>query len=438
MQSPILSNAHNGRSPSPPTSHFSLDNGLRVILHEDHRAPLVTAQLWYHVGASHEPVGQGGLSHTLEHLVFAGSSKLGDDGYSKVLARLGAVSRAFTLDDATLYVATLLANRLEIVLEALADIMTHARLDEAAFIRERETVRNERRLRVDSSPDELAKERHLLLAHGASPYARSPYDHLEDLQTMTLDRVRTWYARHYQPNNATLVVAGDIDLSTLRGLVERHFAAISRTPVDIPPGFRQPVEPGERIQTVSLPGLRHGVILSFNTPSLGTAATVTEVHALRVTLALLTTGGSSRLYAALVRDRPILRGVLSEFDLHRRGDTLLTLHALMSTARTRAQDAAEEVLAIVHALGHTLVPSDELERAKTKLLAQQLFQRDALQEQAYSIGRYAISGAPLADMERERDVLQSITAQDIQHVVTRYLNRERLTVTYTQPEGTPQ
>ncbi len=420
------------------THHFTLDNDFQVVLLEDHRAPLVTAQLWYHVGASDEPAGQSGLSHTLEHLVFTGSRKLPRGQYSNVLARLGAHPRAFTLDDATLYVTTLPVNRLEIVLEAQADIMAHALLDPQAFSTVRDTLINEYRLRVDTSPDEQANLQHLRLAHGPSPYARSRYEALDELQAMTLAQVRDWYARHYHPNNATLVVAGDLTLPELRTRVERHFADLPAIATQRAVAFSHSTALGERRQTVQIKGLRPGVALSFNTPSLSTAPAPQAVYALHVALTLLSTGASSRLHSALVRDEPILRGVLSEFDWLARGDTLLTLRALISPGQITPQQAGERILNIVDSLIHHSVTAAELQRAKTQLLAHQVFRRDALQDHAYDVGRYQVSGAGPQAFAQARAWIEAVSTEDIQDAARQYLTRERLTVTYTQPEENAQ
>ncbi|WP_459207062.1 M16 family metallopeptidase [Pseudomonas sp. MLB6B] len=424
-------------STAPPTQHFTLDNGFTVVLLEDHRAPLVSTQLWYHVGASDEPPGQSGMSHALEHLIFEGSRKLPQGQYSSVLARLGAAPRAFTLDDATMYVATVPVNRLEIVLEAQADIMAHAHLSAQAFSGVRTTLMNEHRLRVDSVPDEQANAQHLHLAHGDSPYARSHHDVFDDLQSLTLESVKAWYARHYHPNNATLVVAGDLERAALHELVERHFGHLPRASLDRTLPFRHRAALGERNQTVRLPGLRPGLALSFNAPSLGNTASVQDVHALQVALAVLSTGASSRLYAALVREQPLLRGVLSEFDRHLRGDTLLTLRALVSPGQT-VQSASERVLALIETLSDQPVPPAELQRAKTQLLAERVFRHDSLQQRAYDVGRHVVSGASLATLDHERQSLEAVSAQDLQRVARHYLNRDRLTLTYTQPEAMAQ
>lgn len=207
--------------PAPPALAgsvytFTLANGLRVYLREDNRAPLVSVQLWYHVGSSYEPEGHTGLSHALEHLLFEGSSKLAPGQYSALMSRLGGDPNAFTYPDATVFPLTLPRNRLEIALEALADVMASATLSDMPFARELAVVMAERREDIDNSPLALAVEHHQLLVYGNSGYGNPVTGHKTDLDHMTPTAARTWYQTWYHPNNATLAVAGDIALAQLQ------------------------------------------------------------------------------------------------------------------------------------------------------------------------------------------------------------------------------
>lgn len=240
----------------PPLQSFKLDNGLQVYLRQDHRAPLVSAQLWYHVGSSYEPAGQSGLSHLLEHLMFEGSSKLASGQYSKLLTLLGGDPNAFTSEDATCFPVTLPASRLEIVLEAMADAMGTARFEQSTFEREVQVVLAERRLQTDQSPLAIARERDRLLAHGSSPYATPIIGHQADVESLTAQAARRWYQNWYQPANATLVVVGDIDLARLRRYVERHFAAVASAQVPSKTRPTGPIALQSRSQTVALAQMR--------------------------------------------------------------------------------------------------------------------------------------------------------------------------------------
>lgn len=173
--------------------HFTLANGLKVYLREDHRAPLASVQLWYHVGSSYEPEGHTGLSHALEHLMFEGSSKLAEGEYSRLMTRLGGDPNAFTFEDATVYPITLPTSRMEVVLEAMADAMATATLGEAPFKRELAVVMAERRANVDNNPFAVALEQNKLLAYGKCSYATPIIGFKQDLQQLTQAAARNWY-----------------------------------------------------------------------------------------------------------------------------------------------------------------------------------------------------------------------------------------------------
>ncbi|MHC6227895.1 M16 family metallopeptidase [Pseudomonas sp. X10] len=417
--------------PAPSLQYFILPNGLTVYVREDHRTPLVCAQLWYHIGASHEPPGHFGLSHLLEHLMFEGSRKLAPGQYSKVLNRLGGKPSAFTLDDATVFDATLPSSRLEIVLEAMADAMASASLGEAEFARALEVVKAEHRLKVDNVPDVLADMRHRCIAFGDSPYATSRYDHLADLQGMSLERLRAWYQSGYHPNNATLVVVGDIDLQRLQQITERHFGTLQAAAhllTSAPPRTAGMLQ--ERHQALTLHGLRDGLIISFNTPSLATARSPETVHALRLALQLLAKGSGARLYRELVRKRPVLRGYISDYDHVLRGDTLLGLQAYTNPEEGTPKEAAEHVWAIIESIRQTPPTLTELERAKAQLLAQQTFTLDDIRQQAIAIGQHAVSGLDPALMEQDQQAIEAISGENIQQAAQLYLSRERLATTY--------
>jgi zinc protease len=207
----------------PPLQHFVLDNGLNVYLQEDLRSPLACVQLCYHVGASHDPLGHTNLTHLLEHMVFEGSAKLAPGQFSRVISRLGGETNASTLEDGTVYEATLPAARLEVALEILGDTMANANLTSDGFERAVKAVNDERRLKLDNNPEQQAFEHHKRLAHGSSPYAARSFGDAVDLQYMKPDTVRTWYRTWYHPNNASLVVVGNVDRLRLQGWVERYF-----------------------------------------------------------------------------------------------------------------------------------------------------------------------------------------------------------------------
>lgn len=417
----------------PSVQRFTLSNGLQVYLRQDHRAPLVSAQLWYHVGGSHEADGQTGLSHLLEHLMFEGSSKLAPGEYSTLMTRIGAEPNAFTTHDATVYPLTLPANRLEIGLEAMADAMASATLDAPPFERERNVVIAERRNRVDNNPLGLAFERHALLAHGNSRYAHPALGHLNDLQQLTEAHARAWHQAWYRPNNATLAVAGAIDLAHLQRLVERHFAAIA--PASLPPAPipRADTSLAQRSQTLRQRGLRNGVLLSFNVPSQCTATHVAQTQALSLIPDLLSEGRGARLKHQLVYQTPLLQALTCRYDPLQRGDTLLNLYAYTADA-TSPQAAAERLFAEFEELGRTAPTPEELERAKARLRARQVFARDDIADQAHAIGKRAAIGLDPTLMDHEQQAVDSVDAEQVRQAAAQFLTAQRGALTFMHAE----
>ncbi len=419
-----------------PLQHFTLENGLSVYLREDHHTSLAAVQLWYHVGSSDEPIGHTNLSHLLEHLIFEGSSKLAAGQYSRVIARIGGEANATTHLDATSYEISLPASRLPIALEIMADAMDSATFAQPEMDREIKAVEDEHRLKFDIQPDQQAFDRHSALAHGASPYAAPTFGYPADLGNIKLETLRTWYRTWYQPNNATLVVAGSVDLPTLRQQVTRYFASLPKAPIADRPVPRHDTLLQARSHVVSLPGLRDGLIMSFNVPGKATAPDTATAPTLELLSELLGEGFSSRLYSDLVRDKRMLTGVRTTYDPLVRGDTLLTISAYVNTANATPEEAAEAVYQHVDELRSKVLSAEELERAKLRMLASRLYSRDDLASQAEQIGAAAAVGLPASVIDQDIAIIRHLGSAKVQQVALDYLGRERLTITYLQP-GAP-
>ncbi|HGM5579176.1 TPA: M16 family metallopeptidase [Pseudomonas putida] len=415
--------------PSTPLQHVRLENGLRVYLQRDQRSPLVCAQLHYHVGSSHEAPGHSNLSHVLEHMVFEGSGKLAAGQYLRVINWLGGTGGASTFDDATVYKMTLPASRLEVGLEIMAESMVNARLDDEAFEKAKTAVRDERRLKIDNQPVQQALESHGQLAHQTSPYAIPNFGDPQDLEEMSLSTIRAWYRSRYAPNNATLVVVGDIELSRLEEWVQRHFAGCEAIPLQPTQTPRHPEQLAYRQQTLTLPNLHDGLLMSFNVPSLATAESSRSVHALRIVAELLGRGAPSLLHDKLVRKRQVLTGIGPSYDYQVRGDTLLTLSGYVAPGNTPAS-AEEAVLDIIESVQRTPFTAQQIEDAKLHLLAQHAEAQANLTGQADALSWRVIGGLDPTQLHDEFQTLASLTEQDIQLAIKTYLTRERLAVTH--------
>lgn len=418
-----------------PTHEFSLDNGLKVIVREDHRAPIVVSQLWYKAGSSYETPGSTGLAHALEHMMFKGSSKLGPGESSRILRELGAEENAFTSDDYTAYYQVLATDRLEVALEMEADRLAGLVLPADEFAREIEVIKEERRMRTDDNPAGLAYERFLTLAYPASSYSIPTVGWMQDLERMTLDDLRQWHDRWYVPNNATLVIVGDVQLAEVKTLVQRHFANIPAQPVPTAKLPLELAEPGARRSTQYLKTRLPSLLLGFNVPALKTVDDATPIHALRLISALLSGGESARLPARLERQQELVAGAGSWYNPFTRGDSLFVLSATPNTQKGVTLEQTEQALwQQLKALQDAPPTAAELERVRAQLIASEVYARDSITRQARSIGILESVGLPWQLLDSDFDSLNAVTPADIQSAARLFFTPQRSTTLYVLPE----
>lgn len=418
-----------------PTHEFSLDNGLKVIVREDHRAPVVVSQLWYKVGSSYETPGQTGLSHALEHMMFKGSRKLGPGEASRILRELGAEENAFTSDDYTAYYQVLARDRLNVALELEADRLASLKLPPEEFKREIEVIKEERRLRTDDNPSSKAFERFKAMAYPASGYHTPTIGWMADLDRMTVEELRAWYEAWYVPNNATLVVVGDVSASEVKALAERYFGAIPRRtvpPAKIP---RELATPGERRMVLHVKTQLPSLIMGFNVPGLATAEEPRQVHALRLISALLDGGYSARLPTRLERGEELVSGASAWYNAYPRGDSLFILSATPNVQTGKTLKQAEAGLwHELEDLQRNPPSAEELARVRAQVIAGLVYERDSITSQATAIGQLETVGLPWTLMDKELAELEAVTPADIQNAAKTFFTRDRLSVAHVLPE----
>ena len=422
-----------------PTHEFMLDNGLKVVVREDHRAPVVVSQIWYKVGSSYETPGQTGLSHALEHMMFKGSSKVGPGEASLILRDLGAEENAFTSDDYTAYYQVLARDRLGVALELEADRMASLRLPADEFSREIEVIKEERRLRTDDKPMGKAFERFKAMAYPASGYHTPTIGWMADLDRMKIEELRHWYQSWYVPNNATLVVVGDVTPDEVKTLAQRYFGTIPRR--DTPPAKipRELDEPGERLITLHVKTQLPSLMLAFNVPSFATAEDKRSVSALRLIATLLDGGYSARLPSQLERGEELISGGSSSYDAYTRGDSLFLLSATPNSQKKKTLADTEAGLWRLLEQLKTQAPSaEELERVRAQVIAGLVYERDSITSQASAIGILETVGLSWKMMDTELADLQSVTPQDLQSAARTYFTHERLSVAHVLPEESAQ
>jgi zinc protease len=419
----------------PATQDFVLDNGLKVVVREDHRSPIVTAQLWIKVGSSYEPPGQSGLSHALEHMVYKGSSKACAGEFSAILEKLGASENAVTGTDFTVYHQTLSSGRAGVAFEILADLMSTAKLDAQDFTPELKVIQEERRMHVDDEITVLAHERLNSIAHPASGYRTPTIGWMHDLQRMNAVQLQQWYQAWYSPGNATLVVVGDVAPEQIKALAQRYFGHLERRATPVAPAPVELASAGERSLTLHAPIASPRLIMSFNTPSLATALDHRTAHALRLLDVLLAGSNSARIKEQLQLGEAIFTEVHSEYDAFNRGDSLLTISTQLNPDKLKDPDEAlARLWKVINALKDKAPEAAELERAKNLLIANAVYAQDDLQGQAGTLGLLETIGLDWRLADQDTDELNKVTPLDIQQVAKTYLTRERLSTATILPE----
>ncbi len=410
-----------------------LDNGLKVLMKPDHRAPIVTSQVWFKVGSSYEHGGLTGISHVLEHMMFKGSKRLAPGEFSRIIAEHGGNENAFTGRDYTAYYQTLARDRLKIAFELEAERMCNLTLPEEEFAKELEVVKEERRLRIEDDPESLTFERFNAMAYEASPYRIPIIGRANDLEHLKVGDLREWYRRWYAPNNATLVVVGDLEPETVFLLAEKHFGPLEPRQV-LPPKVRgEPVQRGEKRIRVKAPAKEPYLILGYKTPALGHAEETWEPHALEMLASVLDGGSSARFSRDLVRGAWVAAAAGAGYSAFTRLPGMFLIDG--TPAQGRTLEALERALrAQVERVQREPVTAPELERIRTQLIAHKIYEQDSVFHQAMQLGRLETVGLgwPLVDQYVAQ--LSRITPEQIQAVACKYLVTDQLTVALLEPQ----
>ncbi len=414
---------------APDIHSFELDNGMKVIVKPDERAPVVINQVWFPVGSSHEQPGTTGVAHALEHMMFKGTENRETGTFSRTISEEGGRLNAFTGRDFTGYYEELGADRLEIALELEADRLENIIFDQDEFDRELEVVKEERRLRVDDNPIGVLRERFNAVAWHHSPYRQPIIGWQRDIEQLTLDDIEAFYQDWYGVNNAILVVVGDVDPDEVYELADKHFGSLEpREAPDIKE--REEVEPlGERRLTVHHENANPYLMMGYHVPSLATAEEPGTAYALSVLSQVLDGGRSARLPTELVRGQELAAGVGAGYQSIARLDTHFLLQARPTgdVELDELEQALREQIARVRDDGIT---EEELQRAKVQLRADYVYRLDSLSGQAMEIGLLETTGIGYEAMEAFEERLEAVTRDDVQDVAQRYLQDKRLTVAH--------
>ncbi len=412
----------------------TLANGMKLIVKEDRRAPSVVHMVWYRAGAMDEPDGVSGVAHVLEHMMFKGTEDVGPGEFNKRVAAVGGRDNAFTGKDYTAYFQQVPPAHLPAMMALEADRMQNLVLTDDEFRRELEVVKEERRLRTDDQPRALVFEQLMATAYQAHPYRRPVIGWMPDLEAMQPDDARAWYRRWYAPNNAYLVVVGDVDHREVFREAEKHYGSVAANELPARRISPEPAQRGPRASVVKAPAELPYLAMAWQVPALRDPANDREAYALQVLAAVLDGYDGARLTRRLVRDQQIAVSVGASYDTGNRGPALFYLHGVPAAGTT--PEALQTALrAEIQRIRDDGISAEELARVKTQAVAAQVYKRDSLMGQAMEIGYLESAGMSWRDEATLLDGLRAVTADEVQAVARRYFDDDTLSTARLEPQA---
>jgi len=422
-----------------PVTSFTLDNGLEVVVIPDHRAPVVTQMLWYKVGGSDEEPGKSGIAHFFEHLMFKGTTNAKPGEFSRRVAEIGGQENAFTSNDYTGYYQQVSPDALHDIMRYEADRMRNLILTDDVIIPERNVILEERASRVDSDPGSILGEEIDATLYQNHPYGTPVIGWRHEIEKLNRKDATDFYDRYYAPNNAVLVIAGDVDADTVKKMTEDTYARVPKGP-PLPPRVR-PAEPEQNTaRTVTLKDPRVGVP-SFQKKWLVPSYTSAqregldgEPEALDLLSEILGGGIRSRLYQELV----VKQGIASSAGAYYQGTALdgtdITFYGSPRGGATLA-DVEKAVDAEIEKVISSGVTQDELDRARNRFLRSLIFARDSQSGMARIYGSTLTTGGTIRDIDEWPERVKKVTTQDVQNVARKYLSPDRAVTGYLLPAG---
>ena len=413
-------------------TEYQLENGLKLVVKEDHRAPVVISQVWYKVGASYENDGITGVSHVLEHMMFKGTDAHPPGEFSRIIAENGGRENAFTSKDYTAYFQRLEKSRLAVSFELEADRMRNLHLQDKEFQKEINVVMEERRLRTEDKPTALTYEQFVASAFVSSSVRIPTIGWMNDLENMELSDLQAWYQRWYAPNNAIVVVVGDVEPEAVLALAKKYFGPLQPEEI-IPPKPRlEPPQQGKRYVNVQVPAEVPYTIMGYKAPVLKTADIDWEPYALEVLANILDGGDSARLTRELVRGSQIATSAGAGYDLYDRQAGLFLLDGTPAGTHTIAE-VQQALFEQVLRLQQTLVTADELARVKSQVVASNVYEQDSSFYQAMKVGQLEAVGLDWKLADAYVDRINAVTAGQVQAVAKKYLVEAQLTIAELDP-----
>jgi zinc protease len=400
----------------------TLPNGLTVLLKEEHKAPVITFQIWYKVGSRNECLGKTGMSHLLEHMMFKGTIKFGPKTFSQTVQRNGGNDNAFTSHDYTAYFENFSADRIAISLELESDRMQNLLIDPKEFLSERDVVKEERRMRTEDDPTNSMLEQMMAAAFSAHPYQWPVIGWMADINNITRDDLYKYYRTYYAPNNATIVVVGDFDTKKMILQIESAFGSIPRGP-DAPKVVAvEPKHLGERRIVVKKQAELPAIFAGYNVPTLKQK----DSYALEVLQGVLSSGNSSRLYRSLVYEKQLALYAGGDYDNVSADPNLFILYAGVMPGKT-TEEVEKALYAEVDKLKNNFASDEEIQKAKNQIESNFIMGQDSIFYQAMLLGQFE-TVAEWRILESYVDNIRAVTKEDVMRVAKEYFTEDNRTV----------
>jgi zinc protease len=407
----------------------TLDNGLKVILMEDHSVPVISRWTFYRVGSENERPGITGISHFMEHMMFNGAGKYGPKEFDRILESNGGYSNAFTSEDMTAYYEDFASDILGLCLDLDSDRMKSLALDPKYIVSEMDVVKEERRLRTDNSIDGTMYEELGSLAYKAYPYNWPVIGWMSDLETMTREDAVQYYQKYYSPNNAILIIVGDFDTPTALKLVHQYYDAIPSRPLPEPVRTKEPEQLGERRAEVIKPAETPQLLIGYPIPDVKSK----DIYALDILASVLSEGRSSRFYKKLVRELGLAVYADANADW-RLGPSLFTIDVKAKPGKASA-DCEVAVYAILDDIAKNGITAAELEKAKNMIAANFYRSMQTVNGKGRKIGTYEIFFGDFNEILKVQGRYQAVTLDDVKRVAGEFFQPKNRNVVTLVPEA---
>ncbi|KAF0144192.1 MAG: Zn-dependent protease [Nitrospirae bacterium] len=404
------------------TKEYNLDNGLKVLVVEDHKAALAIFQIWYRVGSRNEPMGKSGISHLLEHMMFKGTPKYGSKAFSKIVQKNGGVDNGFTTKDYTMYYQSLASDRIAISIELEADRMKNLIIDPKEVLAERSVVMEERRMRYDDDPQNSLHEEVMAAAYKSHPYHWPVIGWMSDIASIERNDLYSHYMAYYSPDNAVIVVSGDIKADEIIQKIKAAFGKIPAVTDRRPVTSREDEQKGERRVSLKREAELPYVIGAYHTPSFPDR----DSYALEVLGAVLSGGKSSRVYKTIVHEKKLALSAYADYSGLSKDPYLFMFGATAAPGKD-IRDVENSLYEEIEKIKKEPPAENEVQKAKNQIEAAFIMGQDSIYFQAELAGIFEMIGGWKLK-EQYLEGIRKVTPGDVSRVAKKYLIEDNRTV----------